>query len=90
MLDFLTPARRKTIYQVFAVLNAVVVALVPVAQQFGFINDTIAQNIAQGAAGILSMVGFLLAAKNTDKPVEVVPQTGLAIKPGQEGPIVSE
>lgn len=91
MLTFLNPRTRKTAYNVFAIMNATVVALVPVAIQFGFIPADWSENIIQTAAGILSVAGFMLASKNVDvKPAEVIPQAGLAIEPGQQGPIVSE
>jgi hypothetical protein len=91
VLTFLNPKTRKAAYNVFAVMNAVVVALVPVAIQFGFIPADWSENIIQTAAGVLSVAGFMLASKNVDtKPVETIPQEGLVIEAGQQGPIVAE
>jgi hypothetical protein len=89
-MTFLNPARRKAIYNIFAVLNAVVVALVPVAIQFGFIPAEWSENIIQTAAGVLSVAGFMLASKNTDKPVAAEPsvEDQLGYKP--EGAVVTE
>lgn len=66
MLTFLKPRTRKNIYNVFAIMNAVIVALVPVAIQFGFLPADLQENIVQSGAGVLSFIGFLLASKNTD------------------------
>jgi hypothetical protein len=81
------PKKRKAIYNVFAIMNAVVVALVPVAVQFNFIPVEWSENIIQAGAGVLSFIGFILASKNVAKPEVTIDET-LGYTP--EGAVVTE
>lgn len=81
------PKKRKAIYNIFAVMNAVVAALVPVAVQFQFIPVEWSENIIQAGAGVLSFVGFVLASKNVSVPTPSV-EDSLGYTP--EGAVVTE
>jgi uncharacterized membrane protein len=79
--------KRKAIYNIFAVMNAVVAALVPVAVQFQFIPVEWSENIIQAGAGVLSFVGFVLASRNVSVPAKTVDES-LGYTP--EGAVVIE
>lgn len=89
-MNFLTPARRKAIYNVFAVMNAAIVALVPVAVQFGFLPVEFSDPVIQTCAGVLSFVGFVLASKNVTKPEPVAPTVDETLGYQPEGAVVME
>lgn len=102
MLNFISPEVRKAIYNTFAILNAAIVAAVPVAVELNVVPTNWGDGIIQAAAGILSAAGFFLASANVTtakkaekiaaKAAEPTPaaQSGLLIVEGQQGPVIAE
>lgn len=102
MLNFMTPELRKGIYNTFAILNAAIVAAVPVAVELGVMPANWSDGVLQAAAGILSAAGFFLASSNTTTKKKAAKiavakatpkpaaQNGLLVVEGQQGPVIAE
>jgi hypothetical protein len=64
ILNFFTPARRKWLYSVSAAVNSALAVVLPILVANGVIENTVAGQVLQISASVISVVSALLAFKN--------------------------
>lgn len=64
ILNFFTPTRRKWFYSVSAAVNSALAVVLPILVANGVIENTVAGQVLQISASVVSVVSALLAFKN--------------------------